>query len=52
MAEDQDRVSVVFEDPTMASVYKTLLPIYKKVLDGEMTLPEYNAIKEVEFAKL
>ena len=39
-------------DATMVDVYKTLLPIYKKVLDGELSQSEYDRIKEVEFAKL
>lgn len=41
-----------YSDATMASVYQTLRPLYKQLMDGEMTQDEYDIIHEREFARL
>jgi hypothetical protein len=41
-----------YSDATMASVFLKLKPLYKKVLDGEMSSDEYDRIHDEEFARL
>jgi hypothetical protein len=41
-----------YTDATMVSVYKTLRPLHKKMLDGEITESEYQEVFDKEMAKL
>jgi len=41
-----------YTDATMASVFKTMLPLYGKLQRGEITAAEYDRVHDEEFAKL